>query len=164
SKTVMAHCIHSSEAETQLLKDTGVYIAHCPSSNTNVRSGLCPTKKYMDAGMHIGLGSDISGGNTLDMAQVIRDALGVSKQLSYLSGCSYLSSSEAFWLATKGGGSFFGKAGSFEEGYSFDAVVIDDSAYCLSGELPLDKRFEKLIYQSSNADITAKYVCGRRIF
>lgn len=75
-----------------------------------------------------------------------------------------LSVEEAFYLGTKGGGSFFGNVGSFEEGYELDAVVIDDRA--LKSPLPLSvrERLERIIYLSDERHIRAKYVAGARVF
>lgn len=163
--TLMAHCIYLTDGEAALLRERGTYIVHCPTSNTNVRSGLCPVRRYLELGLKMGLGSDVSGGHTLDMAEVVRAALGVSKLLWRAAGekLPHLRAQEAFWLATAGGASFFGKAGAFEPGYDFDAVAVDDSAW-RAPEDDLQKRFEKMIYCSSGRDVKAKYVAGRKIF
>ena len=72
--------------------------------------------------------------------------------------------SEAFYMATKGGGEFFGKVGSFEEGYEFDAVVMDDSILLHPQELNLAERMERAVYLGlDEKNITAKYVAGRKI-
>ena len=71
---------------------------------------------------------------------------------------------EAFYLGTKGGGAFFGKAGSFEPGYELDAVVLDDAELQHPQELDLAERLERLIYLSDDRHIAGKFVAGRRIF
>ena len=72
--------------------------------------------------------------------------------------------SEAFYLATKGGGAFFGKAGSFEEGYEFDAVILDDSVLPHPQKLNLAERMERAVYLGlDEKNITAKFVAGRHI-
>ena len=69
--------------------------------------------------------------------------------------------SEAFYLATKGGGAFFGKVGSFEEGYEFDAVVLDDSVLSHPQRRNLAERMERAVYLGlDEKNITAKYVAG----
>ena len=79
--------------------------------------------------------------------------------------CKPLIFSEAFYLATKGGGAFFGKVGSFEEGYEFDAVVLDDSVLVHPQKLNLAERMERAVYLGlDEKKITAKYVAGRQIF
>ena len=72
--------------------------------------------------------------------------------------------SEAFYLATKGGGAFFGKAGSFEAGYEFDAVVMDDTVIPHPQGLNLAERMERAVYLGlDEKNITAKFVAGRKI-
>lgn len=61
---IMAHCVHSTEEEIKLLRDNGVFVAHCPASNTNLSSGIAPIRRYLENHMHVGLGSDIAGGHT----------------------------------------------------------------------------------------------------
>jgi guanine deaminase len=71
---------------------------------------------------------------------------------------------EAFYLATKGGGAFFGKVGSFEEDYEFDAVVLDDSVLPHPQKLNLAERMERAVYLGlDEKNITAKFVAGRQI-
>jgi guanine deaminase len=165
-RTIMAHCVHLTEDEMDIIHDRGTYIAHCPTSNVNIRSGIAPVRKFLDRGLNVGLGTDVSGGHTLDMAEVIRQALGLSKLLWRLGSEEFkpLKTVEAFYLATRGGGSFFGKVGAFEPGYEFDAVVIDDRDINTRGEQDLEKRFEKIIYLSSSWNVCAKFVAGRRLF
>ena len=163
--TVMAHCIYLTEPEIALLREKGVFIAHCPASNMNVRSGIAPVRKYLDLGMNIGLGTDISGGHTLDMAQAVRDALSCSRLLWRLGEekLPHLTASEAFYLATAGGGAFFGKVGKFAPGYEFDAVAVDDSSWRWDAD-DLSRRFQKMLYSARSENVTAKYVAGRKLF
>lgn len=163
-KTVMAHCIYMTDDEISLMKRRGAFIAHCPSSNANVRSGIAPIRKYLGLGMNVGLGTDISGGSSLDMADAVRDALSASRLLWRLGGetLPHLTTTEAFGLATAGGGAFFGKVGRFEPGYEFDAVAADDSAWRWPDD-DMERRFEKLVYRARSSDVKAKYVAGRKI-
>ena len=67
-------------------------------------------------------------------------------------------------MATKGGGEFFGKVGSFETGYEFDALVLDDSALKSPNDLNIRQRIERAIYLSLDLNgIVAKYAAGRKI-
>lgn len=163
-KTVMAHCIYMTDDEIALMKRRGAFVAHCPSSNANVRSGIAPIRKYLDMGLNVGLGTDISGGSTLDMADTVRDALAASRLLWRFGGenLPHLTSAEAFALATAGGGAYFGKVGRFEPGYEFDAVAVDGSNWTWPGD-DMKKRFEKMIYRAHSGNVKAKYAAGRRI-
>ena len=57
----MAHCVYSTEEEIRRIRDNGVWIAHCPSSNMNIASGIAPARRYLDEGLRLGLGSDVAG-------------------------------------------------------------------------------------------------------
>jgi guanine deaminase len=67
-------------------------------------------------------------------------------------------------MATIGGGSFFGKTGSFWEGYEFDAVILDDTSLKHPQTLTARERLERLVYLSDDRNITGKYVSGTKIF
>ena len=163
--TIMAHCVHSSEEELALMKKQGVYVAHCPKSNTNLSSGIAPARHYLEAGLHIGLGSDIAGGTSLSILRAMADAIQVSKLYWRLvdSSAKPLTLEEAFYLGTEGGGSFFGKVGSFREGYEFDAVILNSSTIPTPLSLSPKDRLERLVYLSDDRNITGKYVSGRKI-
>ena len=165
-KTVMAHCVWSTDEEAELMLKNGVFIAHCPASNMNLTSGIAPIRKYLDMGINIGLGSDVAGGHSDSIFRAVTDAIQVSKMYFRMVDESVkpLVFSEAFYLATKGGGAFFGKVGSFEDGYAFDAVVMDDSVLPHPQSLNLAERMERAVYLGlDDKKITAKYVAGRKI-
>ena len=164
--TIMAHCVYSSDAEISLMKKRGIFIAHCPQSNTNLSSGIAPARRYLDEGLHIGLGTDIAGGHSLSMLRAVADAIQVSKLRWRLVDDTLkpLSLEEAFYMATMGGGAFFGKVGSFLEGYEFDALILDDSSLRHPQQLSARERLERLVYLSDDHCITGKYVSGNKIF
>lgn len=163
--TIMAHCVHSSPEELDLIEQRGVYIAHCPQSNTNLSSGVAPVRAYLDRDLRVGLGSDIAGGFSPSIFRAMSDAVQVSKLRWRLLDDSLkpLTMPEAFYLGTKGGGAFFGKVGSFEEGYEFDAVVLDDSSLRTPMELTPIQRLERVIYLSDDRVAAAKYVAGQLV-
>ena len=165
-KTVMAHCVWSTDDEVELMRKNGVFVAHCPASNMNLTSGIAPIRKYLDLGLNIGLGSDVAGGHSESIFRAITDAIQVSKMYFRMVDEAYkpLVFSEAFYLATKGGGAFFGKVGSFEEGYEFDAVVMDDSVLPHPQSLNLAERMERAVYLGlDEKGVTAKFVAGKKI-
>lgn len=165
-KTVMAHCVWSTDDEIKLMKENGVFIAHCPASNMNLTSGIAPVTKYLDKGINIGLGSDIAGGHSDSMFRAITDAIQVSKMYYRMVDESVrpLLFSEAFYMATKGGGEFFGKVGCFDEGYEFDAIVLDDSILLHPQKITLAERMHRAVYLGlDEKGITAKYVAGSLI-
>ena len=165
-KTVMAHCVWSTEKEVELMKKNGVFVAHCPSSNMNLSSGIAPIRKYLDLDLKIGLGSDVAGGQSESIFRAITDSIQVSKMYWRHVNQDYkpIVFSEAFFLATKGGGEFFGKVGSFESDYEFDAIVLDDSCLEHPQQLNVLQRLERAVYLSLDIQgICAKYVNGNQI-
>ena len=161
--TVMAHCVWTAGKELELMKRNDVMVAHCPTSNFNLASGLAPVRTLLDNGIRIGLGSDISGGHDLNMFRMLSYAIQVSK-IHYQQDHSktFLSLPEIFWIATKSAGSFFGKVGSFEPGYEFDALVIDDSVL-YPAEYSLQHRLERFIYVGDDRQIVHRYCRGKEV-
>lgn len=160
-QTIMAHCVYNTPEERALLKKYGVMVAHCAQSNFNLASGIMPLRTYLNEGIRVGLGSDVGGGHTLDMRQHIINTIQASKMYWVNHPeAKPITMSEAFYLATKSGGSFFGKVGSFEEDYEFDALVVDDSNFLDNGCTKLEERLERFIYAGSTKQIVARYVRG----
>lgn len=165
--TIMAHCVYSTEEEVDRLLENGVYVAHCPTSNVNLSSGIAPVRKYLKKGLKIGLGSDVAGGHTESMFEVMKETIQVSKLYwRYVDQKDApITFKEAFYLATKGGGSFFGNVGSFEKGYDFSAIVLDESTLPHPQELSLIHRLERAVYGSlDQKGLVAKYVDGSKLF
>lgn len=165
TKTIMAHCVHLTEDEINTIEKNKVVIAHCPTSNVNLSSGIAPISKLLKKDIRVGLGSDIAAGESLSMFSVIACAIKASKlrKVCFKEEEKPLTLQEAFYLATKGGGKFFGNVGSFEAGYEFDALVIDDDNLWKVNKGTIEERIERLIYLGSGQNITVRYVCGREI-
>lgn len=164
--TVMAHCIYSSEAEIELIKERGVMVAHCPASNMNLSSGIAPIREYLKRGIKVGLGTDVAGGHSESMFRAVTDAIMVSKLYWRMTDPddAPLTFAESFYLATAGGGQFFGKVGTFEPDYEFDAVVLDDSVAPCPYEQSIFERMERSAYLTLDAHgITAKFVAGNKV-
>ncbi|SFI19200.1 guanine deaminase [Pseudobutyrivibrio sp. OR37] len=164
--TIMAHCVYSDEEEMRILKEHGAYIAHCADSNMNLTSGIAPIRKFMDAGINIGLGTDVAAGSSMNMIKTMLISLQASKMYYRLvdTNVKPLSFEEMFYLATMGGGSYFGKVGTFKDGYDFDAVVIDDSKMFSMRDMSIRERIERMVYNDADAIITDKYVRGNNIY
>ena len=161
--TVMAHCVYTDGEELELIKRNGVMVAHCPTSNLNVSTGIAPVRQFLDEGVRMGLGSDISGGHDLNIFRVMVYAIQVSKaRYQQHREQPYLTLSEAFWMATKSAGSFFGRVGSFEPGYEFDALVIDDSDLN-HDHYALTERLERYIYLGDDRQIVHRFCRGKLI-
>ncbi len=162
--TVMAHCVHSGEYEREWLKKRGVLISHCPSSNTNLSSGIAPVRRYLDEGQSVSLGSDVAGGFELSIFRAMTDAVQSSKlQALYDSADKPITISEAFYMGTKGAAPLFGNVGSFENGCELDAVALDDSAIANAREFTVRERLERGIYLEKQLRVAAKFVAGEKV-
>ncbi len=167
TKTIMAHCNYSTDEEVELMRKHGTYIAHCPQSNAYLSSGIAPIRHYLDLDMNVGLATDVAGGANLSMFRAVSDAVAVSKLRWRCvdQELAPLTIQEAFYLATLGGGSFFGKVGSLAEGYDFDALVLDDSGIRSPRELTVEQRLERFCYmQAEGGKIAHKFVAGSQLF
>ncbi|HLQ73017.1 MAG TPA: guanine deaminase [Bacillota bacterium] len=160
-ETLMAHSIHLTENEIQLMKERGVWAVHCAHSNANLGSGIMPIRQLLDNGNKVGLGSDVSGGHMMFMPANITLSIQLSRLVWQETNHEQdaLSTSEAFYLATKGGGKFFGKVGSFEEGYEADVLVINDDNLGVDG-LSLQERVQRFIYVGDDRNVVSRYVRG----
>jgi guanine deaminase len=149
------------------MREQNVYAVHCPTSNCNLASGIAPVRKLLQQGVNVALGSDIAGGHHLSMFRVMQYAVQMSKLQYTASDGKYpfLTLSEVFHMATKIGGSLFGKVGSFEKGYAFDALVIDDlclSPHHLITSSPIE-RLERFVYLGDDRHIQHRFCQGNEI-
>ena len=161
--TIMAHCVWTEGKELELMRRNHVMVAHCPTSNLNLSSGMASIRTFIENDVPVGLGSDISGGHDLSIFKMIVYAIQISK-MQYCNDKSkaFLTLPEAFWIATKSAGAFFGKVGSFEPDYEFDALVIDDSELN-HDNYSLLHRIERFIYLGDDRHITHRFCRGQEI-
>ena len=161
----MAHCVFNDEDEITLMAENKIFVAHSPISNFNLSSGIAPVRKYLNANVNVGFATDVSGGHSLSMKDVIVSAIQSSKmRWVYLDDSEdSISLPEAFYLSTKSSGAFFGKVGSFENGYDFDALIIDDENISSIDANNVVERLEKFIYIGDDRNIFERYVKGNKL-
>ncbi|MBQ1871961.1 MAG: amidohydrolase family protein, partial [Lachnospiraceae bacterium] len=164
--TIMAHCVYSDEEEINILKKHGAYIAHCADSNMNLTSGIAPVRKFLDAGLNVGLATDVAAGSSMNMLKTMLITLQASKMYYRLvdTDVKQLTFEEVFFLATLGGGRYFGNVGTFKEGYEFDAVIIDDSKMFSARDMSIRERIERMCYNDADVIIMDKFVKGRQVY
>ena len=144
SRTILAHGVHLSEEELTLIKSRGAGLSHCPVSNSALGSGVARVRDWVDQGVNVGLGTDISGGYSLSILEAARQALLVSRVLAQREGVERykLSVAEVLWFATRGGARVVGleeKVGGFEVGMEWDAVLVGLGSVDEVGEVGLNK-------------------------
>ncbi len=160
--TLMAHCIHLSDAEISKIAKRNVYAVHCPDSNLNLSSGIMPVRKMLNAGVKIALGSDIGAGHSLFIPHAIVRAVQLSKLANLAdNSCTPLKLSEIFYMATKSGGSFFGKSGSFEINFTADFIVVNVPES--QKNKSLEEQLQNFIYHGKPQDIIKIYVAGKPV-
>ena len=119
-RTVMAHCVWSDARERQAMKDAGVTAVHCADSNQNICSGVAPVRVMLNEGLKVALGSDIAGGDHLDMFDVVASAIRASKARRMMDDWEtpFLTVAEGWYLATSAGAAYFGEKPGFAAGES----------------------------------------------
>ncbi len=130
----LAHCVHLSPEEVRLFGETGTGVAHCPSSNFRLGSGIAPVRAMLEAGVPVGLGVDGSASNdTSNMLAETRQAL-----LAHRLGADpsrWVTAEEVLWMATRGGARCLGRddVGSLEPGKMADLILIDTRRLSYAG-------------------------------
>lgn len=164
--TLMAHCVHSSAAERAAMRRSGVWAVHCPDSNINITSGICPVRTLLREGNRVALGSDIAGGDELPMYRAVTAAIRSSKVRRIMDGekMDFLTVEEGYYLGSGAGHSYFdGKAG-FQPGQPLHAIAVDDGDFPEPvRELTVQERFERAIYLMEERNIVGVWAGQRRI-
>ncbi|KAI8333413.1 guanine deaminase [Chlamydoabsidia padenii] len=173
----MAHCVHMTDDEIDLLAERQTGVAHCANSNFSLHSGLCDIRRFMAKGIKVGLGTDVAGGFAPSMIDAMRSSFFASKTIKTLErdqhnnkDYEYLQPAELIYLATLGGAQVLGlqdKIGSFVPGKAFDALWIDPGApqgtIDLMGQESQVQIIEKFLFTGSDRNILHVFVNGLRV-
>lgn len=160
---IMAHFIFPTDEDKRILKQYNGLAVHCPDATNNVIAGIMPTGVLLDEGIEIALGSDIGAGHGVAIYRQIARSVQLSKLKEfYEEKQRTIRFENAFYLATKGSGSLFGKVGSLERGYELDALVLDGLSD-EGSELSPVKRLERFCYIGDDRNIIAGYISGKKV-
>jgi len=161
--SILAHVIFPTENDLAIIKETNSICVHCPDATANITAGIMPLVWLSNQGIDIALGSDVGGGHGIPVYRQIARAIQLSKiKQFYEPEQQRVTLARAFYHATKAGGSVFGNVGSLEDGYRFDALVldgVDDDGY----ELTPIERFERFCYIGDDRNIGERYITGRKL-
>ncbi len=165
-RTVMAHCVWSDARERKAMKDAGVTVVHCASSNQNICSGVAPVRVMLNEGLKVALGSDIAGGDQLHMLDVIAASIRASKARRVLDNweTDFLTVPEGWYLGTSAGAAYFGEAPGFAPGNPLHAVVLSDDALPQPHPLTPKERLERCVYLRQPGAIREVWSTGRKVF
>ncbi len=130
-----AHGIHFNDQELQQLADTGTHIAHCPTSNMRLGSGICRVKEMLPLGINVGLAVDGSASNdSSDMLGELRNCL-LLQRVHY--GAGAMSTVDVMKMGTENGARLLGfeKVGKIKQGWAADLAVFNVGKLEYSGSL-----------------------------
>ncbi|HUR16848.1 MAG TPA: amidohydrolase family protein, partial [Candidatus Limnocylindrales bacterium] len=169
-RSIFGHAIHLSEREINRLAETSSKIAHCPSSNLFLASGAMPLSRYIEAGLVVGLGSDVAGGPDISLFSVMRAGAYTQSGLRTMLGETRPQLTPVEWLrmASLDGARALGledTIGSLEVGKEADFICVDPSVTApVAGDGDRDDPAElmsQLIYRSRPDMVKGAWVRGR---
>lgn len=166
-RSILAHGIWLDDADRARLAACGSAIAFCPSSNLFLGSGLFPYGRTRDAGVRVGLATDVGGGTGFSMLRTMHDAYKVARLLG-----ERFDAMDGFYLATLGAARALGMAervGSIAVGREADLVVLDPSATPLLARRvaqarTLEERLFALMMLADDRAVAATYVMGEALW
>jgi guanine deaminase len=171
-RTIVGHAIYLSDREYRVLRATGTKVAHCPTANLFLRSGVMDWSRMRSEGVAIGMGSDVGAGPELNPWQVMKGASYSHKLRVALTGTgSEPSLADLFRAATVGGAEILWperKLGQIAPGFEADVTVWDVDRVDAFGD-PLTTRADaelmlsKLIFRGALARVVRTYVAGEAV-
>ena len=174
-RTVLAHAIHLSDREIGRLVETGTRVAHCPSSNLFLASGIMPLARYLEAGLSVGLGTDVAGGPDASLFTVMRVGAYAQVARRTVAGDAGAILGPLDWLrlGTLAGARALGlgdRIGSLESGKEADLIAVDPRKTVALPDLAYDpERVEseelvsRLIFRAHPDMVRGAWVRGRRL-
>ena len=175
AKTILAHAVHLSDRELGRLVETDTRVAHCPASNLFLASGIMPLARYLEAGLGVGLGSDVAGGPDPSIFSVMQVGAYAQAALRTVAGESRTTLAPLEWLrlGTLDGARALGldaAIGSIEAGKEADLIAVDPRLTAARRDLPYDPgRIEpdevmsRLIFRAHPDMVRGAWVRGRRL-
>ena len=185
NKCILAHGVHVSDTDCDLLKERQAAIAHCPLSNFFFAGGILPCRKLMERGNRVGIGTDVAGGYNCSMLHSARMTVVASQALQQQQSIiksndektkgheicnSILDYRHAFYLATLGGAealNIHDRIGTFKVGMEFDAVILSadvpNSPVQIFDRDTISDIFQKLVVLGDDRNIRRVFVQGRDV-
>jgi 5-methylthioadenosine/S-adenosylhomocysteine deaminase len=159
---IAVHAVHLEPAEIALMRELGCHVAHCPSSNLKLASGIAPLAALRDAGVNVGVGTDgAASNNRLDVLEETRLAALLAKAASERPVS--VPATQALEMATLAGARALGlerHIGSIAPGKSADLVAVNLGALEMS---PCYHPVSHLVYAASREQVTHVWVQGRAL-
>lgn len=163
NRVLAAHAVWMSDQEMDLLASFGSSVAHCPSSNGKLGSGIARVSAMIARGIRVGLGTDGPASNdSLDLWEEMRLAPLLARAAA--SDATAISTGDAFKMATAWGADALGiEAGTLEAGLLADIVRIDIDDGCLTPALCDAELIAHLVWAASSRLVTDVWVGGTQV-
>ncbi len=164
-KVIAAHCVHIDEREMHTLNKYGVGVAHNPTSNLKLSSGIAPVNRMLEQGLNVGIGTDgVSSNNDLDMFEEMRLAALLAKGSS--GDPTVVPARTAIAMATSMGAKAIhlgDQTGSISEGKKADLILVDLQTLHNSPQYRNDPEgvYAQLVYAAKSTDVTDVMVDGK---
>ena len=160
--TVLAHCVHTSDKERKMLKDRDTRIAHCPSANLKLGSGIAPIPQYLKEGISVTLGADgATCNNNLSIFNEMRLASLIQKPIH---GTKVMDAKTIFRMATIEGAKALhlqNETGSIEVGKKADLVLINLDSYSNSYSDSDESVYSDIVFSSTAENVKGVMVEGK---
>jgi guanine deaminase len=162
-RSMFAHCLHLDETDRILMAKKGGAGAFCPTSNLFLGSGLFDLQSMTDAGVKVGLATDVGGGTSMSMLRTMSSAY----KVLHLQG-QPLPASRALYLATLGAAEALqldDAIGNFKQGKEADFIVLDTGASSITARRSasansLDELLFAMIFLGDDRNVVTTYVMG----
>ncbi|KAF8850851.1 atrazine chlorohydrolase/guanine deaminase [Acephala macrosclerotiorum] len=158
--TVLVHMVHLDDSDIAKLAETGTHVAHCPTSNAKLASGICRLPELLNSGVNVGLGTDGAPcNNTNDLLQEMKFAAIIHKAKSY--DPTMINAEQVMEMATINGAKALGlqdSIGSLEVGKKADFVAIDMRKVHLQ---PYFSAVSAVVYCATGKDVEMVIVDGK---
>ena len=159
--TVLAHCVHTTDSERKTLRDRNTRIAHCPSANMKLGSGIAPIPQYLKEGISVTLGADGAPcNNNLSIFNEMRLASLIQKPIH---GAEVMDAKTMFRMATIDGAKALhieNEVGSIEIGKKADLVLIDLDSYSNSYSDTDESIYSDIVFSSTTENVKSVMVDG----
>jgi 5-methylthioadenosine/S-adenosylhomocysteine deaminase len=161
SSLLAVHAVHLNDDEISAFADAGVSIAHCPRSNMKLASGIAPVARYLDAGIHVAIGTDgAASNNVLDMLSEMRTTALLAKAVA--DDAAAIPASKALRMATIEGATALGmghETGSITAGKWADLTCVDLSPL---HSQPVYDPVSQLVYTARAEQVTDVWIAGKQ--
>ncbi|MGD0805910.1 MAG: amidohydrolase [Anaerolineales bacterium] len=165
AKVIAAHCVYLDEGEMRTLMKAGAGVAHSPTSNLKLASGIAPVTKMLETGLNVGIGTDgAASNNDLDMFEEMRLAALLAKGIS--GNPVVVPARTALTMATRMGANAIhigNRTGSLEPGKRADLLLLDLAEVHSSPKFERNPEmvYSRIVYSAKSCDVTDLMVNGK---